>query len=59
MVKWHNVRVWGIENPRTTLKHEINSSTVNMLYAISKVYSPFFFMKNAIIGSTHLDMFTL
>jgi len=60
MVKWHNVHVWGIENPRIILKHEGNLPTVNVLYAISKkVYSPFFFMENAIIGNTHLGMFTL
>jgi hypothetical protein len=30
------------------------------IHAISKkVYSPFFFMENAIIGNTHFDIFTL
>jgi hypothetical protein len=48
MVKWHNVHVWGTENPYITLKHGRDSP-----YAISKkVYSPFFFMENAIIGNT-------
>jgi len=59
-VKRHNVHVWGTANPHITLKHERDSPTVNVLYAISKkVYSPFFFMENTIIGNTHLDMFTL
>jgi len=54
-VNWCNVHVWGTENPHITLKHERDSPTVNVLYAISnKVYSPFFFMENAIIGNTHL-----
>jgi len=56
-VNWHSVHVWGTENPHITLKHERDSPTVNVFYAIlKKTYSPFFFMENAIIVNTQTSL---
>jgi hypothetical protein len=44
-VNRHNVRIWGLQIPHTTLEHERDSPKVNVFCAISqtKVYGPFFF----------------
>jgi hypothetical protein len=57
-VNRHNVRIWGQQNPHTTLEHDRDSPKVNVFCAISqtKVYGPFFFDKNTVTGVTYLAM---
>lgn len=49
------------ENPHVTLEHERHSPKVNVYCAISKerVYGPYFFMENMVIGYSYLDVLTL
>jgi hypothetical protein len=57
-VKRHNVRIWGLQNPHTTLEHERDSPKVNVFCTISqtKVYGPFSFDENTVTGVTYLAM---
>jgi hypothetical protein len=57
-VNRHNVRIWGLQNPHTTLEHERDSPKDNVFCAISqtKVYGPFFFDENTVTGVTYLAM---
>ncbi|PNF27666.1 hypothetical protein B7P43_G14706 [Cryptotermes secundus] len=43
----HNVRIWGLQNPRVTLEHVRDSPKVNVFCAIllTKVYGAFFFLR--------------
>ena len=56
-VNRHNVCIWGEENPHATIKHERDSSKVNVFCAISKnhVHGAFFFEGNA-TGDLYLQM---
>ena len=57
-VNRHNVRIWGLENPRVVVEHERNSPKLNVFCAVSrkKVYGPFFFDGNTITGTSYLQM---
>jgi hypothetical protein len=57
-VNRHNVSIWGLQNPHTTLEHERDSPKVNAFCAISqkKVYGPLFFDENTVTGVTYLAM---
>jgi hypothetical protein len=57
-VNRHNVRIWGLQNPHTTLEHERDSPKVIMFCAISqtKVYGPSFFDEKTVTGVTYLAM---
>jgi hypothetical protein len=57
-VNRHNVGIWGLQNPHTTLEHERDSPKVNVFCAITqtKVYGPFFFDENTVTGVTYLGM---
>ena len=57
-VNTHNVRIWGLQNPHSTLQHERDSPKVNVFCAVSrtKVYGPFFFAERTVTGITYLDM---
>ena len=46
-VNWHNVRIWGEENPQATIEHDRDSPKVNVFCTFSKnhVYIPFFLRK--------------
>jgi hypothetical protein len=46
-VNKHNVRIWGIENPRELVQYTRDSPKVNVFCAVShtKVYGPFSSMK--------------
>jgi hypothetical protein len=54
-VDWHEVLVWGTENPHVTLEHEKGSPEVNMLCAILKerFYGSLFFVENTIMCNSH------
>jgi hypothetical protein len=60
-VNWRDIHVWGTENPDVTLKHERDSPKMNVLCVISeeRVYGPFFFVVNSVVGNSYLDMLTL
>jgi hypothetical protein len=55
-VNGHDVRIWGLQNPHTTLEHERDSAKVNVFCAMSqtKVYGLFFFDENTVTGVTYL-----
>ena len=57
-VNKHNTRIWGTENPHSTLEHVRDSPKVNVFCAISKkpVYGPFFFEGTTVIFDAYLDM---
>ena len=57
-VNKHNVRIWGKENPHTTIEHERDSPKVNVFCAISKnhVHGPFFFEGN-VTGDVYIQIF--
>ncbi|PNF43976.1 hypothetical protein B7P43_G00908, partial [Cryptotermes secundus] len=57
-VNRHNVRIWGLQNPRVTLKHVRDSLKVDVFCAISltKVYGLLFFDENTVTGVTYLRM---
>jgi hypothetical protein len=57
-VNRHNVRIWELQNPHTTLEHERDSPKVNVFCATAqtKVYGPFFFDENTVTGVTYLAM---
>ncbi|PNF22210.1 hypothetical protein B7P43_G04466 [Cryptotermes secundus] len=54
----HNVRIWGLQNPRVTFEHVRDSPKVNVFCAIllAKVYGPFFFDENTVTGVMYLRM---
>jgi hypothetical protein len=56
-----SVRIRGSENPHAYVEHQCDSSKVSVFCAISsqKVYSPFFFAVETIIGMTYLDLLQL
>jgi hypothetical protein len=60
-VNRRNVRIWGSENPHAYVEHQHDSPKVNVFCAISsqKVYGPFFFAEETVIGMTYLDMLQL
>ena len=51
------VRIWGQENPQTTIEHEGHSPKVNVFCAISQnhIHGPFFFEEN-VNGDVYLRM---
>jgi hypothetical protein len=51
-VSRHDVRIWGLKNPHTTLEHGRESPKVNVFCAIlqTKVYGPFFLMKTRLLA---------
>jgi len=53
-VNWHNVRIWGSENPHGYVEHQCDSPKVHVFCAISsqKVYGPVFFPEETITGMT-------
>ena len=57
-VNRHNVRIWGTENPHEIIQYERDSPKVNVFCAVScnKVYGPFFFEGNSVIGQGYKDM---
>lgn len=57
-VNRHNVRIWGLQNPHSTLEHERDSPKINVFCALSctKVYGPFFFAEQTVNGIIYLDM---
>jgi hypothetical protein len=57
-VNRHNVRIWELQIPHTTLEHERDSPKVNVFCAISqtKVCGPFFLDENTVTGVTYLAM---
>jgi len=60
-VNRRHVRIWGSENPHAYVEHLRDSPKVNVFCAISiqKVYGPFFFAEETVIGMTYLDMLQL
>lgn len=46
----HNVRICGLENPRTPSQNERDSAELNVFCALSqaKVYEPFIFVESAV-----------
>jgi hypothetical protein len=60
-VNRHNVRIWGMENPRATVQHIRDSPKVNLFCATAsrKVYGPFFFAEKSVSGFAYLDMLQL
>ena len=56
-VNWHNVCIWGEENPHASIEHERDSPKVNVFCAISKnnVLGPFFFEGN-VTDDVYLQM---
>ena len=52
-VNRHNVRIWGTEQPHTQIKHQRDSSKVNVFCAVSreKVHGPFFFTEATVTGT--------
>jgi hypothetical protein len=60
-VNRHNFLFYGMESSHFTLKHERDLPEVNVFCAISKwrVYGPFFFMEDTIVGNLYLDLLTL
>ena len=49
-VNYHNVRVWGTENPHVYTEHVHNSPMINMFCAIlhNMVYGPYIFAENTV-----------
>jgi hypothetical protein len=57
-VNFHNIQVWGMEQPWRVIKHERDSPKVNVFCAIlkTKIYGPFFFSERTIRGFSYLDV---
>lgn len=57
-VNKHNVRIWGTENPLEIVQHERASPKINVFCAKStqKVYGPFFFCEDTVMGASYLEM---
>jgi hypothetical protein len=57
-VNRHNVRIWGTENPHSTIGHIRNSPKLNVFCAMSKekVYGPYSFAEPTVTGTSYLDM---
>ena len=53
-----SVQMWRLENPQEILEHHRNSLKINVFCAVSlrKIYGPFFFEENTILGQTYLEM---
>ena len=51
-VNRYNVRIWGSENPHTTLEVESDSPKLNVFCAVSKqtLYGPFIFEGQTVTG---------
>jgi len=51
-VNWHNVRIWGTENPRVVIENVRDCLKVNVFCAVwnEKVYGPFFFEEPTVNG---------
>jgi len=60
-VNRRNVRIEESENPQAYVEHQRDSPKGNVFCAISspKVYGPFFFAEETVIGMTYLDMLQL
>jgi len=60
-VNHRNVRIWGSENPHAYVEHQHDSPKVNVFCANSsqKVYGPFFFAEETVLGMTYLHMLQL
>jgi hypothetical protein len=60
-VNRHNVRIWGLENPRVVLENEMDSPKVNVWCALmhNKVTGPFFFSECTISAVVYLGMMEL
>ena len=58
IVNRHNVRIWGIENPRAYLEQERNSPKVNVWCALlhNRVIGPFFFTEQTVTQDSYLAM---
>jgi hypothetical protein len=56
-VSRHNLRIWGTENPHSTIEHVQDSPKMNVFCAISqmKIYGPFI-MEGTVTRMTYLDM---
>ena len=60
-VVYHNVRIWGTENPHVVFQNEQGSPKVNVCCGLmhKKVIGPFFFNEPTISANVYLDMLEL
>lgn len=57
-VNRHNVRIWGMEHPHSTMEHLRDSPKVNVWCGLmcDTIIGPFFFAEMTVTGTTYLDM---
>jgi hypothetical protein len=60
-VNHRNVRIWVSENPHDYMEHQSDSAkiTVFCVNSSQKVYGPFSFAEETVIGMIYLDMLQL
>ena len=57
-VNWHNVRIWGSENPHVVIEHIRDNPKVNVWCGLLHDHSvgPFYFVEETVTSAIYMNM---